>query len=136
MRQSVLMLIILIFSMPSSAEEVEEKISEEMGYKLTAMAIGNKSERITGTLKNTTPFLIYQTLERNKHAMGWYAVNRWTGDVWDINGNCKHLISPSLRKEQEKIKTQFSKKELEEYKHLNGLQPYRIHDFRPCNSPD
>ena len=34
--------------------------------------------------------------------IGYFAVNPWTGDVWDINA-CKRISSPALRREQEAI---------------------------------
>src|SRR5580658_1182521 len=34
--------------------------------------------------------------------LGYYAVNRWTGDVWDVMG-CKRISSPAIRREQESI---------------------------------
>lgn len=34
--------------------------------------------------------------------IGYFAVNPWTGDVWDIMG-CKRITSPAIEKEQDAI---------------------------------
>lgn len=34
--------------------------------------------------------------------IGYYAVNPWTGDVWDVTG-CRRISSAALQKEQEQI---------------------------------
>jgi hypothetical protein len=35
--------------------------------------------------------------------LGYYAVNPWTGDVWDVMG-CKRISSPAIEKEKESIR--------------------------------
>jgi hypothetical protein len=37
--------------------------------------------------------------------VGYYAVNPWTGDVWDVNG-CNRIESSSLKKRQREIRRQ------------------------------
>jgi len=34
--------------------------------------------------------------------IGYFAVNPWTGDVWDVMG-CRRIVSPELEKEQDAI---------------------------------
>jgi hypothetical protein len=34
--------------------------------------------------------------------IGYFAVNPWTGDVWDVMG-CRRITSPAIEKEQESI---------------------------------
>lgn len=138
MKRLVLMLsFLLAFPKLVFAENVPEKVSEQLGYKLAVIAIDWPGQiHKTGVLKNTTGFLIYQIDGRYEDRVGWYAVNRWTGDVWDINGDCKHLTNSKLQLEQGKIKEQFSKEELKEYKHLSRLEPYRMRDFGPCGSQE
>ena len=34
--------------------------------------------------------------------LGYYAVNPWTGDVWDVMG-CKRISSPAIQAEQRSI---------------------------------
>lgn len=65
---------------------------------------------------------------------GWFAVNAWTGDVWNLGGsNCEQLSNTVLREEQKKIKKQFIDKE--EYKRLHNLKPRRMYDLEFCGSP-
>lgn len=63
--------------------------------------------------------------DKSVHVLHRYAVNTWTGDVWDV-WNCKTatwLTSPRLRMRQAEIKKRFAKQELKQYERLRGLNP-------------
>lgn len=141
MRTNLIFLTYIIWAFASSASagEIPEKVSIELGNKLIGIAHGwppeRKIEPPDGYDGPDDPFYIYQELGQYVGTAGWYAVNPWTGDVWDIMGNCEHLTNSILQKEQEKIKMKFSKSEMKEYKRLNALKPRRMYDLEPCGSP-
>ena len=39
--------------------------------------------------------------------LGRFAVNRFTGDVWDVYAKCRHVSFPALRKLQAKLRRQY-----------------------------
>ena len=53
--------------------------------------------------------------------IGNFAVNPWTGDVWNTAG-CEHLSSPSLKKEQAGIRKRFGLTK-EEYAKFHARRP-------------
>ncbi len=78
-------------------------------------------------------FFVMQGVGRQSN-FGWFAVNAWTGDVWNLGGSkCEHLTNPVLRKEQEKIKVKF--RDQKEYERLSRLKPRRMYDLEFCGSP-
>ena len=54
---------------------------------------------------------------------GYFAVNPWTGDVWDMWDCGKQYSTPGLRKAQAVIRKRFSPAELKEYPRLRDLNP-------------
>jgi len=131
-----ILVFLLTFSMPGLAAEIPEKLDEAQGYKLVTIATGLKTD--TGFQDNVSPFFFYQLWKTHEGTKGWYAVNPWTGDVWDVWAapHCKHLTNPALKQEQEQIKKRFSKDELKEYKRLSELAPYPIKDgLQYCGLP-
>ncbi len=77
------------------------------------------------TPKRDAPFYAVESLGQKAGTVGWYAVNPWTGDVWDYwsCNRVKRLTSPLLRRRQAEIKTRFSKQELQDYDRLRDLDP-------------
>ncbi|MGH7032930.1 MAG: hypothetical protein ACREFL_04285 [Stellaceae bacterium] len=55
-------------------------------------------------------------------SFGYFAVNRWTGDVWALWG-CHKLSTPALRKSQAEIRRRFTRDELKHYARLSRLKP-------------
>jgi hypothetical protein len=54
--------------------------------------------------------------------VGRFAVNPWTGDVWDAAGFCERLTAPSLEIHQQAIRERF-KFATEEYADLRKKKP-------------
>jgi len=127
----------LAFSTPAFAVEVEEKVDKELGEELVALANVVGHGALDGGWREDG-FFIYQLWGESYGTKGWFAVNPWTGDVWDTMAgpNCKHYTTPALAKEQEQIKKRFTKAELKEYKHLSELKPRRLYDLELCGSPE
>lgn len=53
---------------------------------------------------------------------GFFAVNLWTGDVWDL-WSCRKLFTPALRRSRAAIKRRFTPAELKQYPRLTRLKP-------------
>jgi len=60
--------------------------------------------------------------DQASNTFGYFAVNKWTGDVWILWG-CKKLSSPALLKAQEGIKRRFNRDEAKNYERLRNLEP-------------
>jgi hypothetical protein len=54
--------------------------------------------------------------------VGRFAVNPWTGDVWDAAGFCERLTSPSLEMRQQAIRERFEFA-ADEYADLRAKKP-------------
>jgi hypothetical protein len=68
------------------------------------------------------PFYPYEWLGLHGDPLGWFAVNPWTGDVWDI-WNCKHITSNALKKKQDRIRQRFTADEIKQYDQLAAIKP-------------
>jgi len=55
-------------------------------------------------------------------SFGFFAVNQWTGDVWNLWG-CHRLSTPALRKSQAAIRRRFTPTEMPQYARLRHLKP-------------
>jgi hypothetical protein len=76
-------------------------------------------DRMTGP-----SFFIYYGVNQPpaEGGFGFFAVNRWTGDVWDLWG-CHELSTLALRKSQRQIRRRFTRHELKQYSRLAQLKP-------------
>jgi hypothetical protein len=70
------------------------------------------------------PFFVYYGVSAPpaEGAFGYFAVNPWTGDVWNLWG-CHRLSTPILRKSQAEIRRRFTRDELAQYDRLRRLKP-------------
>ena len=70
------------------------------------------------------PFLVFQGASKppSEGSFGYFAVNPWTGDVWNLWG-CHRLSTPALRRSQAEIRQRFSPAELQQYVRLRRLKP-------------
>lgn len=74
-------------------------------------------------------FMYFQAIWPNpvgSPVIGNFAVNPFTGDVWNTGG-CERVSSPSLRKDQQGIRKRFR---------LAGRQYARLHAMRPICGGD
>jgi hypothetical protein len=99
--------------------------TDEAGF-LVGVALGWKHPRsleyLDWDLGMAPPFITYTVLGRHSAISGYFLVNPWTGRLWDVWG-CKWMDSPTLKREQVKIRTRFRAEELKQYDALNKIQP-------------
>lgn len=135
--KKVLMLVLCMGCLSTNvlAETITEKVNVEKGASLIELAMAGTRYQGSGfgkpSPKNREAFLIYQILGKYEGTVAWFAVNQWTGDVWDMD-ECKLIINPSLQKAQAAIRKQFTGTELKEYQRLHALKPYRMYNLEPC----
>jgi hypothetical protein len=72
----------------------------------------------------TPPFIVFDGLSKPpaEGSFGVFAVNPWTGDVWNLWG-CHRLSTPALRKSQAAIRRRFTPAEMKQYARLRRLKP-------------
>lgn len=73
----------------------------------------------------TSPsFFIFYGLNRPpaEGGFGYFAVNRWTGDVWDLWG-CHKFSTAALRQAQKDIRRHFAHDDVGRYERLSTLKP-------------
>ena len=73
--------------------------------------------------KFAPPFIVFDGLSKPpaEGFFGVFAVNPWTGDVWNLWG-CHRLSTPALRKSQAAIRQRFARGEIKEYARLRLLK--------------
>jgi len=93
----------------SGQERSSRRVSIDTAKKLVYEAIKthNRGADVSETEKSPDPaFYFFQATWPNPKGspvIGYFAVNPWTGDVWDF-GACRRLDSRSLRKLQEEAR--------------------------------
>mgnify|MGYP001555261639 FL=1 len=103
--------------------------------------VGRIEDELPDGLLAYKKYFVYQEYNKDPHfiifyginkspaegSFGFYAVNPWTGDVWQLWG-CYKLTSPALRKSQAAIRKRFTQAELKHYTELSDLKPECIVD--------
>jgi len=114
----------------AARESVQYKINVHVAYALIKMA----TKREDGLDSNETPdengFFIVDRYGNHDGVEARYAVNAWTGDVWDLF-SCSHLSNSALRKAQAAIKQGFNADEINQYPHVHALHALGV-DLEPC----
>ena len=75
---------------------------------------------------NIRQFIILQYVY-NWTGLGFFAVNRWTGAVWDIWA-CEKVSTPESDRTKVKIRTWFTPEELKQYDQLDSIRPICVDD--------
>jgi len=124
---SVVGAIISHHSLAAGAEEIPWKIDEPTAQRLAAEAHYGAARHLDWfepCLYDGGPFFVFDGLNLPpvNGSFGFFAVNRWTGDVWNLWG-CHNLSTPALRKSQMEILKRFTRKELKQYAELRRLKP-------------
>ena len=119
----------ILISAGSAAQsaEIAWKLNEETAQSLAAAATGHSRtpEALDYQGTDTDPLFFVFYGPNPPPAMGgfgYFAVNPWTGDVWDLWG-CYKLSTPALRKSQAEIRRGFTHEELKQYRRLVRLKP-------------
>ena len=71
------------------------------------------------------PFFVFygiSTAPGSQGGFGYFAVNPWTGDVWDL-WECRKLSTPALRRTQVELRRRFTRAELDQYPRLAHVKP-------------
>ena len=93
----------------SQQEQTPPRISVDNARRLVdeVVKVHNPGATVSATQGNLDPeFYVFGATWPNPTGspmIGYFAVNPWTGDVWDFNA-CKHLESRSLKKLQDGIR--------------------------------
>jgi len=123
--------IILCHGVAAGEAEIIRKIDKTTAQRLAAEAVYGRNEYLeffeydSGVSNNfTPPFFAYYGASKPpaEGSFGVFAVNPWTGDVWNLWG-CHRLSTPALRKSQAAIRRRFTRDELKQYSRLRRLKP-------------
>lgn len=110
---------------------ISRKIDESTAQRLTAETFFGADKDLEfldydGSISRnfTPPFIVFDGLAKApaEGSFGVFAVNPWTGDVWNLWG-CRRLATPALRKSQAAIRRRFTREELKQYNRLRRLKP-------------
>ena len=114
------------WSLPGWAADIPWKIDEPAAQRLAAEANGPDFD--VGLFNYgpgmSPPFFVFEGLNDppREGSFGYFAVNPWTGDVWNLWG-CHKMSTPALRKSQAEIRKRFTADELKHYAELRRLKP-------------
>jgi hypothetical protein len=107
--------------------EIPWKIGEETAQRLAAQGHYGDDKYIDSFDYNrgiSPPFFVFAGVNDApaEGGFGYFAVNPWTGDVWELWG-CHRLSTPALRRSQAAIRRRFTRDEMNQYTRLRGLKP-------------
>lgn len=110
MRTGILLCLLMNAADPmtaSTAHLINDRKAQELTREAVAvLGIDAKVMVLVPYADDHAPeFYSFEVFRRGSSAnghVGYFAVNRWTGDVWNIDG-CSRIASPVLSKEQESI---------------------------------
>ena len=108
-----------------SADQIPGKIGEDVARHLVGQGYGAWSEKwLEPEPYMSDLFFVFDGLNKPpvNGSFGFFAVNRWTGDVWALWG-CHKLTSPALRRSQMAIRRCFTGAEMKQYARLRRLKP-------------
>lgn len=123
--------LLLCHSAATREIKIPHKVTEPTAQRLAAEAVHGRDEYLeffeydSGVSNNfSPPFLVFRGASKPpaEGSFGFFAVNPWTGDVWNLWG-CHRLSTPALRKSQAAIRWRFTRAELKQYPRLRRLKP-------------
>lgn len=106
------------------AADLPFKIDERTAQRLAAEGydLGKGQKWFDYDAGMGRPFFVFYGLNESDGGFGYFAVNPWTGDVWDLWG-CRQLSTRALRKSQAAIRRRFTREEMKQYGRLARLKP-------------
>jgi hypothetical protein len=118
------LLLLTVSQRHALAENVPKKIDIQQAKLLVYEVLEMKPDgSLDYDIKANYPtFFYFQGLGPEAGSYGAFAVNYWTGDIWDLWG-CRRITSALLRKSQAHIRSLFTKDERKEYPRLHSLKP-------------
>jgi hypothetical protein len=118
---------LLDISLPSAiAGDVPKKLDVDEAEQLAYKALSGHRPRPPGTLwyepDISLPFFTFSGAAILAGIDGYWAVNPWTGDVWDLWG-CTRPTTPALHRALTDIRHRFTAEERKQYRKLRRLKP-------------
>lgn len=121
--------------------DIPWKINKSTAQRLAAEGFFGGAKLDRGLFEDdgdsNPPFFVFDGLNRSpvNGSFGFFAVNPWTGDVWNLWG-CHKLSTPTLRESQAKIRHRFTATEMKQYAKLSRLKPdCTVDDEEPLPEP-
>jgi hypothetical protein len=107
-----------------SCAEINKKIVEKEAYSILSKNFGFGSDQGPYDYGEgeDKPFYEYECINKYAHSCGYFAVNPWTGEVWDL-WSCHKISSAAARRAQRKIRRRFTSEEMKQYRRLSLLKP-------------
>ena len=124
----VMLAILFPIGLPARADEIPLKIDEATAQTLAADAVYGSTKYIHSFAyqgsdsKIDPPFFVYDGIGPVNGSFGFFAVNPWTGDVWNLWG-CWKESKLASRKIQAEIRKRFTADEFKRYADLSRLKP-------------
>lgn len=119
-------LIILFHADAAGATKIPRKIDESTAQRPAAEAVygGDMYLKFFDYDSDDGPFIVFNGASKPpaEGSFGYFAVNRWTGDVWAL-WDCNRLATAVLRKSQAAIRREFTRQEMKQYARLRRLKP-------------
>ena len=122
-------LFILLFEHNADSADFSSKVNSNEAQHLVLLANPDATDESLYFDKRTEAeaqlFFIFDGLSichGCNGSYGFFAVNKWTGDVWALWG-CYKQRTRALQKAQVAIKRRFSPSELHDYQRLSRLKP-------------
>jgi hypothetical protein len=109
------------------AGDVPKKLDADEAEQLVYKSLSSRPyPRPPGTLfyepDISLPFFTFSGAGILAGIDGYYAVNPWTGDVWNLWG-CNRPTAPALRRALTEIRHRFTAEESKHYRKLRRLKP-------------
>jgi hypothetical protein len=111
----------------AQTHQIAAKIDVTEAKELASQAYGNSNDYVsylfeTPVMEQHSSFYVFQGMGKTSGSFGFFSVNPWTGDVWEL-WNCRKFVTPASQKTQEEIKKRFSSKEIQQYARLRSRKP-------------
>ena len=130
----ILCIMLFLGMQPTLSQELHPaapKIKNSLAKRLAAEASSISYRSVNNFLlsddkTNTHEFIVLQYVN-NWVGEGFFAVNRWTGVVWDIWA-CEKVSTPKSDRSRLKIRKWFTPEELKQYDQLDSIRPICVDD--------
>lgn len=109
----------------ADTKKIPFKINEPTALRLVVEATGDPPgvfEYEGDNSPMSPPFFTYGGLGAEAGFFGFFAVNPWTGDVWELR-SCKRLSTAILHRSQAEIRKRFAPEERKLHARLGQLHP-------------
>lgn len=106
------------------SDPIQFKLTLEEARRLADLTTPKGDGGLEGEFRYDLGFFVFQGIYPDRDgSFGWFAVNPWTGDVWDYWFCQGRYSTPALEAEILKLKERFRPYELLRYEELRRLNP-------------